>query len=265
MRKPDSGWRQGSLLTFESACKLGVFDKSDENSCAVVISHDCDIASDNEQTIELLIGKQIAKIDPIAIAGRHIRRLHLKYAAREQNAPMLVELTRNSHQIPKEKFFVTAQCEITHELSKIDKLALKDWLAARYARAAFPDTFNECLRSIKFEEKLPKILRSANEYVAEVRVRFEEETPSLYSLQIFIIYEGKEGLNARKICEDCVIEIQKLFPELPPEATTGIMLEQCLVVSDEHISYAEIRKTVPLRLEYLSLREDPPAPFTPFA
>lgn len=84
-----------------------------------------------------------------------------------------------------------------------------------------------------------------------------------YFLQIFIVYENVHGLIARQIAEDCALEIKELFARFfgTPDTATELVLENCFAVADINFSLADIRKSDQWRLDYISLRETPAAPY----
>jgi hypothetical protein len=46
----DTEWRQGSTLTKDSSCALGLIENS-SGKCCVVISHDCDLPHEKEPLV----------------------------------------------------------------------------------------------------------------------------------------------------------------------------------------------------------------------
>lgn len=86
-----TAWRQGSVLAAESAARLGLVPRGDEQALVVVISHDCDIASaeDKEPMVELIVGRRIERLGADTHA-KTARRLHLQFNA--DAAPVAVEL-----------------------------------------------------------------------------------------------------------------------------------------------------------------------------
>src|SRR6476660_8559450 len=74
-------WRQGSILAPEQAVKLGLVSRSEQSEkFAVVISHDCDLASDieDEPEIEIIVGSRIDKCLPEKAHAKNVRVLHIE-------------------------------------------------------------------------------------------------------------------------------------------------------------------------------------------
>jgi len=43
----DTDWRQGDLLTCETATALGLVAPADDGHCVIIITHDCDLPHDS--------------------------------------------------------------------------------------------------------------------------------------------------------------------------------------------------------------------------
>jgi hypothetical protein len=59
----DTEWRQGSVLLHADAVALGLVVQDQVQSRVVVISHDCDLPNDKEETVEIIIGSAVEKAD----------------------------------------------------------------------------------------------------------------------------------------------------------------------------------------------------------
>jgi hypothetical protein len=142
----DTEWRQGSVLTQSDAAMLGIHDADAHDLRVVVISHDCDLANDKEEQAELIVARLVDKVDGLAARARNVRRLHLTYATPQGNS-ICVELTHTARKLISRELFANAhQPDDGLKLSIDEKRALKQWLAARYGRPAFPDAFENRLR-----------------------------------------------------------------------------------------------------------------------
>lgn len=270
MLSRDTEWRQGSVLTHQHACDIGMFNVDTTNRHAVVISHDCDLPNDREAVVEVVIGSIILKPDPSFARARNIRCLHLVYATHKEHS-ICLELTHAARQIiPKQDFGDTLQPDKNFIILPDEKRALKQWLAARYGRPAFPTTFENRLREKKVEEKLKVVLERASTYIVGVYFDLgENRTEELYAgipyvLRILIVYDAVEGgITARKAGEKAASEISALFYKAygSPDIACELALESCEAVADTHISHADLRKLDQWRLEYISLRENPMGKF----
>lgn len=54
-----TAWRQGQVLRHEDAVSLGILTEEEIGVKVVVISHDCDLQSSSEPSVELIAGPLI--------------------------------------------------------------------------------------------------------------------------------------------------------------------------------------------------------------
>lgn len=77
----ETPWRQGSVLRVETANAFGLVNPDDsQNTCVVVITHDCDLANHNlkaEPSVEVIVGRVLAKEDKSFMHGKNARRIHV--------------------------------------------------------------------------------------------------------------------------------------------------------------------------------------------
>ena len=87
-------WRHGHVLTAETVTALRLLPQAETPDSVVVliISHDCDIASDPsiEPIVEAIGGTKVAGADGNFTNGKNPRRLHL--AATESGTTIWIEL-----------------------------------------------------------------------------------------------------------------------------------------------------------------------------
>lgn len=127
----DTEWRQGGLLTFDSSLQLGLFENEATDFCAVVISHDCDIPSDKEELIEVILGKKLVAVDASLTAAKNIRRIHLRYRRSDPNAELFIELQRSGHRSIKKENFSLADIRKSDQW-RLDYISLREIPAAPY-------------------------------------------------------------------------------------------------------------------------------------
>jgi hypothetical protein len=265
-------WRQGSVITQESFSTLCPAEKG-QDTHAIVISHDCDLPNENEELVEIILGPRIPDADSHFTHARHIRRLHIAYQIKNSSKLAVIELTHARRQcFSKKELSQKAAPDLDFILSCEEKRVLKQWLSARYGRPAFPNAFEARLKKDKnLEKKLSRILSPANSQLVGIFFDLgEERTIDLppeqpYCLRISIVYDNIGGPAARKVAEECALNIKKLFHETfgTPSHATELILESCEAVADTLFSLADIRKVDQCRLEYISLRENPHGDFLP--
>jgi hypothetical protein len=148
-------------------------------------------------------------------------------------------------------------------------VTLQSWLAARYRRAAFPDEFERRLSDGGAKNRLAKILASSGAYIralffdvdaGEDIVRAGPE--DAYALDVVILYAGEDA-DAFKAATKASEQIEALFKKsffTPQNGWRDIELQGCIVISDGAMTVDQASQLRQWRLEYMSLREDPPEP-----
>ncbi len=270
----DTEWRQGCVLTDEDALALGLVEALASGQRAVVISHDCDLPSDAELIVEVIIGTVVAKAEPMLTRARSPRRLHLSFSA-PSGEETCIELRHSDRKdVAKEALVKMNSFDGNLLLSPDEKRALKQWLAARYGRPAFPNAFEQRLRKTvgrkTTEYCIAKILEPASSQLVGLFFDLGEERTNEvpdgepYFLSISVVYDATEGGQAARLAaESTAAELQTLFEQAygTPDVATEIALEHCAAVADTFLTLADLRKVDQWRLEYISLREEPTGAF----
>lgn len=262
-------WRQGQILKHEDAVSLGVITEGDTGVKVVIISHDCDLQSAAEPNIELIAGPLIKGAGNYARA-KHPRILHLHFENASDTNLNAIELKHdNKIRLEKAKF-TCSECDPSYSISSEEKQGLKQWLAARYGRPAFPDVFESRLRAFdnkrfRFEKELAKIISKHSKYLIGVffdlgEDRFndlEEGVP--YELHIHMVYDAiVGGPEAREEAEQAVAHVDKLFKDYhgEPSESELIALMTCNPVPDTEFNLYALRRMDQWRVEYISLMGD---------
>jgi hypothetical protein len=275
----DTDWRQGDLLTCEAAAALGLVDAADQGRRVIVITHDCDLPHDSELSVEVIVAKLVVndpKPDPQLSYAKNPRRLHLVYEGTDA-ASLILELRHGGRRsVPKGDFAARAVKDNSLALPVDAKRALKQWLAARYGRPAFPNAFEERLRKRSgkrtVEQLIAKILEPDAKYLVglffdlgEQRgAEMGEQEP--YALSVSVVYDVTEGgTEARLSAERVARQLRELFEKTygKPDVATEIALDACVAVADTHLTLADLRRVDQWRLEYISLRDDDQGDFVP--
>ena len=277
-RAPYEGPRQGDLLTREAAAGLQLTKKHDGSRRVVVISHDCDLANDAEVTVEVMVAETVTRDpDPQLSYAKNPRRLHLVYDRGPDAGPFVLELRHpQKHTLPRPDFVRDAVRDDTATLTAEAKRVLKQWLAARYGRPAFPDAFEERLRKAvrgrTVERCIARILAPDARYIIGLFFDLGEQRSieitdgESYGLSLSIVYDAREGgRNARQAAEDAAAALRDLFKEaygMPCEATE-IALDACEALADTHMTLADLRRVDQWRLEHVSLQDTDQGEFLP--
>ncbi|MDR1424603.1 MAG: hypothetical protein LBI92_08380 [Azoarcus sp.] len=266
----DMDWRQGNLLTCEAAATLGLIEASEANRCAIVITHDCDLVHEDEPFVEVIVGEVVEESDPRVSHCRNPRRLHLTWEGLDAAEPITLELRHaNRRTVPKADFIAKARRDKIRALPDNEKRMLKQWLAARYGRAAFPNEFERRLRNKisskkTVEKQIAKILEPEAKHLIGLFFDFgdqrnvEAADGEPYGLSVFVVYDAEEGARqARESAERVADELRSLFEQAygPPDGATEIALDTCEAVADTEMTLADVRRFDQWRLEYISLRD----------
>lgn len=268
----DTDWRQGDLLTREAAAALGLVAAADERHRVIVIAHDCDLPHESELCVEVIVAEVVVKEDSQLSYAKNPRRLHLAYEG-INTAPLILELRHGDrHSVPKADFAERAVKDHSLALPVDAKRVLKQWLAARYGRPAFPNEFEERLRKGKVERKIAKILEPDAKYLVGLFFDLGEQrgTEAVegepYALSVSVVYDANEGgADARRAAERVATQLRELFENIygKPDVATEIALDACEAVADTYLTLADLRRVDQWRLEYVSLRDDDQGDFLP--
>ena len=267
----DTDWRQGDLLTQEAAAKLTALKGAiGEKHRVVVITHDCDLPHDGETSVEVIVADVVETANPQFTRAKNPRRLHLNYKV-DGGKDIVLDLRHAARRVvPKSEFETRAVRDCNASLAVDAKRALKQWLAARYGRPAFPNAFERRLRKslgkkTTVERHIGKILDPEAKHLLGLFFDLGEqrsaEVPAgePYALSISVVYDAKEGgPHARESAERVARELRELFDRAygKPDVATEIALDACEAVADTSITLADLRRVDQWRLEYISLGGD---------
>ena len=259
----DTEWRQGDLLTRESAAVLDLAPAAETARRVVVVTHDCDLMHPDEPLVEVIVADEVETQDSRFTYAKNPRQLHLVY---ENPAParLILELRhRNRHGIAKHDFFKRAVKHPHLVLLPDAKRVLKQWLAARYGRPAFPTEFEARLGE-RTKRKIEGILKRDAEHVLAVFFDLGEHRDTEltsgepYTLSVFVVYDTQEGgqdsHDAREAVEHVAEQLRDLFETTYGRRGTAssIALENCEAVADRELSLADLRRLDQWRLEHFS-------------
>lgn len=274
----DTDWRQGDLLTQETAAKLTSLNSAvGETHRVVVITHDCDLPNGSETSVEVIVADVVSAPDAQLSYAKNPRKLHLGYELTDGRS-VVVELRHAERRIvPKVEFEKQAARDDHASLPIGGKRALKQWLAARYGRPAFPNAFEKRLRKVvskntSVERRIGKILAPEAKHLVGLFFDLGEqrsaEVPAgePYALSISVVYDATEGgAQARHSAEMIAGQLRELFEQAygKPDTATDIAIDACEAVADTSITLADLRRVDQWRLEYISLNDHDHGDFLP--
>lgn len=269
-------WRQGHLLTPECTKALGLARAGAGEVVAVVVSHDCDIHSDKEPFVEVIVGEILGRKDKQFEKARNPRQLHYSSPAAQPGTDRHVALRHEDLvRVPVKDFFATACRDDRYNIDQTEKRSLKQWLAARYGRPAFPDDFEAHLRKPygkkqTVEKVIAEIVADEERLLVGVFLDlgdYRTEDPPKgepFGLRIYVVYDASSAPEKARAYGEAVAEkLTALFIEAygREDVATEIALERCTAVADLEFRLSDIRRTDQWRLEYVSLRQEPPGHF----
>lgn len=272
MLERGTSWRQGHVLKHDDAVSLGLLKPDETNQKVVVITHDCDLQSNSEKNIELMFGP-LKKGSGMMKRAKHPRILDLCFENPESAKKNAIELRHERKVILPKEDFHCEENDLSFTISAEEKQALKQWLAAKYGRPAFPNSFEERLRAYDedkkfiFEKEVANIIATNAEHLIGVffdlgENRFNDvEEGEPYELSINVVYDAIEGgPEAREFAEKACADLNALFHKFYGDPIQGhselIELNICSAVADTHFSLYAMRRMDQWRVEYISLEDE---------
>lgn len=231
------GWRQGDIIKGEAVVSLQnvSLDYVDNSSffpnVLVLISQDCDLVAsvDKEPYVEFLAGTSIDSINAMYQYGRNPRVLHVHY-----NSGVLNFSINDRFRVRKADFCGDTIRRTSISLESTEKRQILGWIAKRYTRPAFPDTFNERLKvNQKVLDSITKSTLSDKIIVILLDVSEEELSPEKnYDIQILI---GTESTTSEKEID----QLERLYEEA--FSAIGIVVSNIAVRDETEITLRELR------------------------
>lgn len=265
MSREISAWNQGDVIVCrECPAFASLLSLDTEPDALIIASHDCDIASD-EQIVEVLPATFVDVEDGLVICARHPRKLHIDFL--RDGHPQWAHVEQHpKHSVNKNALKDVARGEGVYPLHSEQKKTLQHWLASRYERSAFPESFANRLatkvpggaiteRIGKIAKKLPGEIHALFLDLGEYR--FSELKPEeTYMINIYVVYDSQsDPSRGRFEAEQAVEKLKKAFEDVNSKKDIGVFLEKCHPASDREFTLAHALRMDRWRLEYISLRD----------
>jgi hypothetical protein len=269
----ETPWRQGHVLSGTALERLGLqHPASPENTCVVVIGHDCDLANCNlaaEPQVEVIVGRVVSPGVGTFMWSKSPRTLHLPF--QRDGREVFAELVATDKQFIPKSELAAEQPSQEWGLTPTNLSVLRSWLAVRYNRAAFPDNFVVRMRKKPdMESRMAKILDDHAEITAvyldlDGGENFERPPEELYGLSIFLAFNpNPEPIEAGDAADLAAAAIDKLFNEKCRDKKTGkwqyIELKKCEPLSEDDLPVSKQRLLREWKLDYVSLKADAEQP-----
>jgi len=262
-------WRQGHIFTADAIQAFGLaHPERPDSTCVVVISHDCDLASDDlqiEPSVEVIVGRYIPEGNGNYFWAKAPRTLHVN--VRRNDTEVVVELVATAKRlIPKQELAAFSPDDAY--LFPCNFLsALRSWLGVRYNRAAFSDPFVDRLSQSKVSTLLAQIIKPVGNLLSAVYFdvdsgkEIDRSDGSPYDLKIVLAYPpGDDPEDTAAAVEKLGTAIVNLFEKKHfDEATqkwSRIALKACIPISEDDLTVSMTRLLTQWRLEYMTLKAD---------
>lgn len=249
-------WRQGDLVAesitsmLVSACIDFPPSANLEKPILCVISQSCDIVAPEgkEPYVELLAGDITASTREYA-EMKSPRVLDIPLA--EQSIRFSIH---DRFRVKKDNLFKANKHE-TIQLNTSQRDILRRWIASRYIRSAFPDSFNRRLN----DKHITKLLQSQyTDSIFSVMVEVQDEElaeTEPYNIQILVhVADGLSKAQKDRIEHD----YQFTFSALP-----GIEVSSVRVSTEDDITMRDLRLFRKLEYDSVSMSEDRDASIEP--
>ena len=202
----------------------------------LIISHDCDIAHQDEPFVEIIELSQIEKIDGNRTKAKNVRELHIEH---EHQLYRLTASTKESLNKEDLNGVVPMSC-----LNAANLRILQKWLSCRYKRHSIPEELNSIVRPV-FEE-LAKKIKDTEDAIDGVFIAYEEIDPENYQYEISIkvVFDSQKEsgyAKATSLSEQFDAKLRK----------SQISLNSCDAVPDYEFTLADIKSFVEYRLDFL--------------
>lgn len=250
------------MLRGDAAGALGLANESDPaNTCAVVVSHDCDLANDNltvEPAAEVVVGRLVAAPNGNFTWGKAPRTLHLP--AIRDGQQVTIELVATSKQLLPKSILAAYEPDRSFQLDGPALGVLRSWMGARYNRASFPDAFVHRMSKTKVDTKLAKALEPHGALISFVYFDIdggqviERQDGSPYELIIVLVYSPGNDAEAAADAADKLAE--NLYDACGKRlnGSADISLKTCFAISEDDLQVSRARVLMQWRLEYMTLK-----------
>lgn len=261
----ETSWRQGHLLPADALAHFGLSHVEDAAAtCAVVITHDCDLANDNleqEPEVEVVVGRFMAAANGNFTWAKAPRTLH--YFADRSGAPVVVELVATAKRRVSKVELANFEPDAAIKLDVKALATLRNWLGARYNRAAFPDEFVRRMGALKADQKLVKALDKRGELISFVYFDLdgggivERPAGDPYQLNVVLVYTvAKDADEAGDEADSFAAEVDEALRSRLKGHEDQIVLKSCFAVSEEELPVSQARLLTQWRLEHMTLKAD---------
>lgn len=247
----DKAWSQGDLLPDDIAKKVLPEDELKKGARAVVVSHDCDLVHhslENEPVVEVLLLHAVAAQGDLTQA-KNPRRIHLPYA---ENGMVIYYEAFIHRRLFIDRRLLAEAAPVKGGFDADARDDLRQWLAKRYVRAAFPTEFDKRISGIK--KKLKKALDTQEgKAISGIYIFLDPDAELPAGTAYKIIIRGTmravvfDESPLVKKCESLLGKMAALFA-----SCDGIEVLEHAIQSEARFSVDEVRLTKRWDADFLS-------------
>lgn len=279
--RPLNPWRQGCQVDGQHALAMNWVQAEEAECLLIVVAHDCDLQAAAEFEVELLRASIVEKASPDCTHGKNPRTLHLPEGLGVTGTLEISQL--RPLRVPKDRLL---ESEPISALSDADRRELASWLASRYKRAAFPDSFDLRLRRAKTIDHLKlddkniariKKDRSLSKQLLGVftsdggpiegiyiglmgKETVELESAQDYSLVIVVVAKSRGAAEEEagySMAAELAKKVRGLFEHAAWDSAAGkVILKVCEPTTELDFSLYNFRRMLKWHLDWLSEADD---------
>ena len=251
------------MLCAKALAATGLSHANADTTCAVVISHDCDLANDDlddEPDVEVIVGCVVSVLNGNFSWGKAPRTLHL--LMQRNGAEVTVELVTTCKRLVPKGTLAGFEPDRAFALDGKGIDVLRSWLSVRYKRAAFPDTFNRRMDNTGVSKKLAKKLEPQGALISFVYFDLDDgqglERPDgePYELSIFLVYAPGNDAEASADAADKLAKAVNKACDARLTDKTQIIIKNCIAISEDDLPVSRARVLTHWRLEHMTLKAD---------
>jgi len=262
---PDSSrsspWCQGDIFALRT--------EGGDELIGVVASHDCDLYADPviEPDVEYLPVRRLQQVNGQFVYGKSPRKLHCRTLTDANEEAAVEMLIRERSTIDKHRFFHDA-ASAGIALPNTERVVFRGWLAARYARSAFPNAFEERLDN-KLRKKIDALSEKAGKIIRGIyfdldeREMIEREPGDIYQLRIHVVYETETDDD--EVAYRFAQSLSRLFMDaFCDEKAAGwhdVIVLSCEAVSSYNFPLVLANALKPWRVDHRSYQQLPDTVF----
>jgi hypothetical protein len=238
------GWRQGAILAPGSLPGDCVFEPAlpsvTADSVLVVLTQDCDLIQpdfDKEPFVELIRAVPVSSPDGNLLYGKNPRRIQFRIGA------AIFEASCHERTRIDRRHLTGIAASMTHGIDPTTLDLLREWVAKRYIRPAFPDSFNARIWRSAQGKAIRKLLERKGELFLDLYVMCdpsdqELEEGTAYRIDVWPTMgsEDYQDEDRRRAAVETCTSLEALLASCP-----GIEISTCELRHEGQITLDDLR------------------------